>query len=464
MVTTTADDTAVASSADGRTFRVHGLPGLGVPGDLVVLRSEGDVTALGQLLSAQVEHGVLVREGAIIGRLDANASVDLGAVAPFVDAAIVPADREVWTSLEQRRKADMSIGSSRAGRAVLASSAFNRHTFMCGQSGSGKSYTLGVLLEQLLIDTDLPMIVLDPNGDFVGLGSVLADADTADRRRIEDAEVRVFRRRPDEGQHALRARFTTLSLEAKASVLQLDPLADRAEYHVLLELSDRLTTRPPEEVVPELLASSDADERFLAQRIENLGVLRWDVWAGRDRSLLEQLDPRPRAAVLDLGDFEHPREPLVVALELLDHLWARRAEHEPVLLVIDEAHNICPAAPTDPLAQATTARVIQLANEGRKYGIWLLLCSQRPSRIHESVLAQCDNLALMRMNAPADLDRLERVFGFAPPEMVRAAPGFRKGECLVAGTFAAAPSIVQIATRRTREGGSDVQVPHPGEA
>ena len=109
----------------------------------------------------------------------------------------------------------------------LASSAFNRHTFMCGQSGSGKSYTLGVLLEQLLIDTDLPLMVLDPNGDFVGLGSVLAAADEADRRRIESVEVRVFRRRPEEGQLPLRARFTTLSLEAKASVLQLDPLADR---------------------------------------------------------------------------------------------------------------------------------------------------------------------------------------------------------------------------------------------
>ena len=463
-MTTTADDTAVASSADGRTFRLHGLPGLGVPGDLVVLHTGDGATALGQLLSANVEDGVLVREGSLLGMLDADGRVDLGAVAPFVGASIAPADRQVWVSLEQRRNADMSIGTSRAGRAVLASSAFNRHTFMCGQSGSGKSYTLGVLLEQLLIDTDLPLMVLDPNGDFVGLGSVLDAADAGDRQRIESLEVRVFRRRPEEGQRPLRARFTTLSLAAKASVLQLDPLADRAEYHVLLELSDRLTSRPPEEVVPELLASSDPDERFLAQRIENLGVLRWDVWAGRDQSLLEGLEPAPRAAVLDLGDFEHPREPLVVALELLDHLWARRAQHEPVLLVIDEAHNICPAAPSDPLAEATTARVIQLANEGRKYGIWLLLCSQRPSRIHESVLAQCDNLALMRMNAPADLDRLERVFGFAPPEMLRAAPGFRKGECLVAGTFAAAPSIVQIATRRTREGGSDVQVPRSREA
>ena len=98
---------------------------------------------------------------------------------------------------------------------------------------------------------------------------------------------------------------------------------------MLLEMSDRLTARPPEEVVPELLVSGDADERFLAQRIENLGVLRWDVWAGQDQSLLDQLEPAPRAAVLDLGDFEHPRESLVVALELLDHLWARREHMNP---------------------------------------------------------------------------------------------------------------------------------------
>ena len=163
------------------------------------------------------------------------------------------------------------------------------------------------------------------------------------------------------------------------------------------------------------MASDDADLRFLAQRIENLGILGWDVWAGEDESLQEGLEPRPRAAVVDLGGFDHPREPLVVAMDLLDSLWARRHENEPVLLVIDEAHNICPAEPTDPLAEATTARVIQLANEGRKYGIWLLLCSQRPSRIHESVLAQCDNLALMRMSSPGDWSQLERVFGFHLP-------------------------------------------------
>lgn len=453
------DDRLGASSTDGRTFQVRGPAGTEVPGDLVVIRVSGRPPALGQLFGSQADDGMMVRAGAILGSLGADGTVDFGTVTPFVGASLEGADREVWTALEHQRGADMAVGTSRAGQALLSSSAFNRHTFLCGQSGSGKSYAMGVLLEQLLIDTELPMVVLDPNGDFVGLGSTLATADPEDRARLEAAEVRVFRRTPDEDEHALRARFAALTVEAKAAVLQLDPLADRTEYHVLLELGEQLATRPADDVLRELLESEDADVRFLAQRVENLGVLRWDVWAHEGPALLDGLEPRPRAAVVDLGGFDHPREPLVVAMELLDSLWVARHRHDPVLVVIDEAHNICPAAPTDPLAQATTSRVIQLANEGRKYGIWLLLCSQRPSRIHESVLAQCDNLALMRMNSPGDLSQLERVFGFAPAEMLLAAPGFRRGECLMAGAFAPAPVFVQVRARRTREGGSDVAVP-----
>jgi DNA helicase HerA-like ATPase len=458
VTTRSAHERPGASSTDGRSFQVRGASGSEVPGDLVVLRRDG-LTALGQLLDARARDGDLVKAGGILGALAPDGSVQLGTVSPFEGASIEPAPREVWEALERRRLADMEVGTSRAGPARLSSSAFNRHTFMCGQSGSGKSYAMGVLLEQLLLDTDLPMVILDPNGDFVGLGKTLATAEPGERERLEGMDVRVFRRDAGAGERLLRARFTALSLEAKAAVLQLDPLADRTEYHVLLELGDLLKSRPPTDVVRELLQSDSSEERFLAQRIENLGILEWAVWAGNDESLLEGLEPRPRAAVLDLGGFDHPRESLVVAMELLDSLWAQRHRHEPVLVVIDEAHNICPAEPTDPLAEATTSRVIQIANEGRKYGIWLLLCSQRPSRIHESVLAQCDNLALMRMNAPGDLGQLERVFGFAPVEMLRAAPGFRKGECLMAGTFAPAPAFVQIRSRRTREGGSDVAVP-----
>jgi DNA helicase HerA-like ATPase len=131
------------------------------------------------------------------------------------------------------------------------------------------------------------------------------------------------------------------------------------------------------------------------------------------------------------------------------------------LLVLDEAHNLCPAEPRGTVQTALVDRLVDIAAEGRKYGLWLLLSTQRPSKIHPQVLSQCDNLALMRMNSPADVAALASVFGFAPPDMLARAPSFVQGEALFAGVFAPVPSFVRMGERLTPEGGSDVRVPGP---
>ena len=271
----------------------------------------------------------------------------------------------------------------------------------------------------------------------------------------------MFRPQAGPDHEQLLVRFTQMSFEAKAAIFQLDSLKERAEYNVLVHLEEMMATRDPKLVMQDLLASSDPDERAMGQRIENLGLLDWDIWARDREAMLDAPRPFPRVTVVDLSGFGHPRERLVACVALLNDLWEHREERQPVLLVIDEAHNVCPSKPTDPLEVAASERLIQIANEGRKYGIWLLLCTQRPSRIHEGVLSQCDNLVLMRMNSRGDLAQLEATFGFAPAEMVKAAPHFRQGECLMAGTFIPAPTFVQMGSRRTREGGSDVKIPLP---
>ena len=65
----------------------------------------------------------------------------------------------------------------------LDAGGFDRHTFLCGQSGSGKSYSLGLILEQLLLETDLRMVILDPNSDFARLREVrdATEPDLAER-------------------------------------------------------------------------------------------------------------------------------------------------------------------------------------------------------------------------------------------------------------------------------------------
>ena len=111
------------------------------------------------------------------------------------------------------------------------------------------------------------------------------------------------------------------------------------------------------------------------------------------------------------------------------------------------------------LDQIYRERLIQIAAEGRKYGLWLLLSTQRPSKVHPGIISQCDNLALMKMTSPVDLDHLATIFGFVPAAMLSRASRFRQGEALFAGGFVPAPTIVRMGARLTHEGGADVSVP-----
>jgi DNA helicase HerA-like ATPase len=183
------------------------------------------------------------------------------------------------------------------------------------------------------------------------------------------------------------------------------------------------------------------------------------VWAGEFEAVTDVLEARPDATVLDVGGFAYPDEGLVVALAVLDDLWAKREQRRPILIVIDEAHNLCSPEGTSPLQVAVRNRLVQIAAEGRKFGLWLLLSTQRPSRVHPSIVSQCDNLALMKMSSPVDLDELGTVFGFVPPALLAMASGFRQGEALFAGGFVPAPSLVRMGDRLTREAGVDITVP-----
>lgn len=343
---------------------------------------------------------------------------------------------------------------------------FNRHTFWCGQSGSGKTYALGVVLEQLLLHTELPLLILDPNADFVRLRETRPTATDAANERWGDLDMRVFRSGRAEGERLL-VRYVDLSPAAKAAVLQIDPIADSEEYNVLLHL-DRETKNfdaadfDTAEMVRKLRDSGDKWEGRLANRMENLQVLEWELWSRGAHSVTDVIDERPRATVLDLGGFDHPAEPKVAALAVLEHLWERREERRPMLIVIDEAHNLCSPEPVTAVEKALTQRLIQIAAEGRKFGLWLFLSTQRPTKIHPNVLSQCDNLGLMRVNAPRDLTELSEVFGFVSEDLIRRAQGFTQGQSLFAGGFITEPTVIQMGERVSEEAGGDVRVPLRG--
>jgi DNA helicase HerA-like ATPase len=476
---------ATATSVDGRVFSYQAPVGASLvpPGGYVALEIDG-ARVLGQVVTQEL----VVREGPEIGlSIDDDGSTSpLGVRArarlrivegegtvldpdadPVVDAALEPA-----TAVEVRRYLERSTGSSAEleigtialadgdVRASLDAGGFDRHTFLCGQSGSGKTYSLGVVLEQLLLETSLRVVVLDPNSDFVRLHETRPDADPGLARRLSDLPgIRVRRAEATARDARLQLRVGELEDAAIGGVLRLDPIADGEEFAELRQL----LSSPVAEAIAKLQldeaeAGAGSEGRALVRRIRNLGVDRWGIWArGEPGSLLEELDGDDwRVLVVDLGTLGSPREKDVVAQAVLARLWERRNERRPVLIVVDEAHNVCPQLPDGPLQWLATDYAIRIAAEGRKFGLYLLVSTQRPQKVHENVISQCDNLLLMRMNSTADLAHLTRVFSFVPPSLLGRATGFRQGEALVAGKLVPTPTFVRFGARITAEGGSDV--------
>ncbi|MET0693400.1 MAG: ATP-binding protein [Propionibacteriaceae bacterium] len=453
----TAAQAVLGSSRDGRSFQMSSLTGTSLgPGALVLLTSGAGETQLGLIEADDPAPG-----GRLLGSLDDTRGVDARTTFAFTDAEVTAASSDIIAALHASTRATMEVGTgllAPGGPARLLPHRFNRHTFWCGQSGSGKTYALGVVLERLIAQTALPVVIFDPNSDFVRLGELNPGASGPDAEALAQRDIRVLRPR-SEGAEPLRARFTDLTPRALAAVLQLDPVVHREEYYALQHLGETFNLSNFATMVPTLLASEDLGERALGLRIDNLRLMDSEVWARGTYTATEVIEERPDATVLDLGGFSSADAHLVVAISVLDDLWERRESRRPVLLVIDEAHNLCSPELESPLAVAVRERLIQIAAEGRKFGLWLLLSTQRPSKVHPGIISQCDNLALMRMSSPQDLQGLATYFGFAPQALLARSPWFRQGEALFAGGFVAAPTLLKVGTRLSPEGGSDVGVP-----
>jgi len=355
------------------------------------------------------------------------------------------------------------LESEDAAPAEVLAPKLNRHTFWCGQSGSGKTYALGVLLEQVLLHTRLPLVILDPNADFVRLGDVRDTAPPDAAAALRDRDVRV--RRPVHPGKAsvaagpLHVRLLGMPLRSRAAVLGIDPIADAELYNEMLRLEVEVPRIGQGRLLEYLRATRNEARHRLALRLENVGVADWELWAWGGRAVTDDIRERPDAVVADLSGFDTPGELHAAALAILDDLWEHREDRQGRLIVIDEAHNLCRPDPENPVQRLLTDRIVQIAAEGRKYGLWLLLSTQRPSKLHPNALSQCDNLALMRMSSARDLAELAEVFGFAPESLIERSASFAQGQALFAGGFVEAPVLVQMGARLTHEGGVDVPVP-----
>jgi DNA helicase HerA-like ATPase len=115
----------------------------------------------------------------------------------------------------------------------------------------------------------------------------------------------------------------------------------------------------------------------------------------------------------------------------------------PVMIVCEEAHNYIPQR-DDAAYRASRKSLERIAKEGRKYGLSLMVVSQRPSEVSETIFAQCNNFLALRLTNNADQNYVKRLFPDNSSGITDILPNLAPGECVVVGDAVLLPAVVQL--------------------
>jgi hypothetical protein len=209
-----------------------------------------------------------------------------------------------------------------------------------------------------------------------------------------------------------------------------------------------------------------------AFELERAGVVDPNI-----HETMERPDTR-RLEVVDLPSIVDVRHQKMAMCTFLEAEWQRaRLEWEealgqptaeddkrvPTFIVVEEAHNAVPADAETPTEKKLQEQFRRIAAEGRKYGLFLILVSQRPDKLDRMVMSECENRAVMRVGSSFILRRTCEVLGLdgVVPRMTDKVLDFDLGRALLVGPWVAdEPAFLVSAARRTEEGGRNLRWQH----
>jgi len=115
----------------------------------------------------------------------------------------------------------------------------------------------------------------------------------------------------------------------------------------------------------------------------------------------------------------------------------------PILMVYEKAHKYVPKSDLTKY-RASLKAIERIVKEGRKYGVTLLLASQRPSDISETIFSQCNNFIAMRLTNPNDQAYIEKLLPDTLGNLIEKLPSLTAGEAILMGEAIILPSVVKI--------------------
>ncbi len=341
---------------------------------------------------------------------------------------------------------------------------FLKHVAVIAQTGAGKSYLVGLILEKLL-PMGATIIVFDPNSDYVMMrkdrkGNLTDIAQDVKIYRPPGVKGRRYSNDEIGGVVDYTIDFSSLTSDEVADVVGISPnwaVIREAISHAMKELSGIYYPKQLEEQLNQL--SSHNNKRLAGGAKRALTYIKrlkdYKMWGSKNIPLDELIKPK-RMSIIDLAGLQRKVSEYIVD-KTLSEAWALAVTGElehPIFIVLEEAHNFAPRASRGKASYT----IDRIASEGRKFKIFLLVVTQRPNKISENVLSQCNSQIIMRLTNPTDMAAVRQSSERLSADLFEDLPGLNRGEAVIVGELTKVPAMIKISGRISAEGGSDIDV------
>jgi hypothetical protein len=365
---------------------------------------------------------------------------------------------------------------------------FQRHAALLGSTGAGKSWAVATIIERAaklpsssLVVFDLhgeytrlgyarqlripgPDDLLDPRPDLLFLPYWLMNAEELAATFVDGSEstahdqVLVLQREVEQSKRAF------LQQLGKTDVLDVFTVDSPVPFPLesVLTRLEEMNTKMHQDYrgakqgeffgmfgrLLVRLRTKRADRRygFMFQAPESMQT--YDAFSLLARQLLDFTSPRAQVRIIDFS--EVPADVLPIMLGIVARMiyylqfWMPKEMRHPVALVCDEAHLYLPRECANENEMRARACFQKIAKEGRKYGVSLVVVSQRPSDVDATILSQCNNVLALRLTNTNDQAVVQRLMPDGLGSLLEALPILDTGETLAVGDAVLLPSRIRI--------------------
>lgn len=366
---------------------------------------------------------------------------------------------------------------------------FQRHAVIVGSTGSGKSWCVAKILEQVASLKSADAILFDIHGEYAPLqGDSFVHLKIAGPNDgigegilflpywllTYEEMLSLMLDRSDNNAPNQAMMFSNAVIAGKKAFLH-DQGKDEMEVNItldspipydLVKLLDTLKEKDAEMVAGarsekqgpyngkltrfiQRLEAKQNDKRLNFMFSSEPSLLEYDYMADICTKLMSpSVSGKNGVKIIDFSEVPSDILPLIVSLIarviFSVQQWSSIEARHPIAIFCDEAHLYIPAKTEKSIDDASLVTFERISKEGRKYGIGLVVISQRPSEVNRTVLSQSNNFIAMRLTNVDDQSVVKRLLPDSLGDYAEMLPILDIGEALVVGDASLLPSRIKI--------------------